>query len=250
MSLLLHCGARRAEREEVFEVPTPESTSTHHPISHQFFIESIEEAILDAEYELKESAHALDNDGNKYFGLFGIEPQIKKADMFDDESGMVLGARHSHNKSLSVGICVGRKVFVCDNLAFSGEIKFFRKHTKAVESDLQIKLESALEKLPTFADNHKKMMEIFKSREISHEKARDLIIEGGKRSVVPGSKLMNVVKEWEVPSYNKFTEYGLSLYRLHNAFTTVLKDTNKNVFSIPTKTISLNEMLKDSVLAA
>ena len=250
MSLVLHCGARRAERDEVFGIPTPESTSTHHPISHQFFIESIEEAILDAEYAIQECAHALDNNGDKYFGLFGIEPQLNKNDTLNDDSAMILGARHSHNKSLSVGICVGRKVFVCDNLAFSGEIKFFRKHTKDVESDLQVKLESALEKLPMFADKHRDLMRIFKSREISNEKARDLIIEGGKRSVIPGSKLMNVVKEWEKPSYKEFEADGMSLYRLHNAFTTVLKNSNKNVFAIPERTMSLNDMLKESVMAA
>jgi len=42
----------------------------------------------------------------------------------------------SINKSLSVGICAGERVFVCDNLAFSGKVVTFRKHTALFNNEV------------------------------------------------------------------------------------------------------------------
>ena len=48
----------------------------------------------------------------------------------------VLGLRNSHDKTFPTGIVAGASVFVCDNLSFSGEVKFARKHTRFIMRDL------------------------------------------------------------------------------------------------------------------
>ena len=62
----------------------------------------------------------------RYFGLMEIHTQ--KA---SDDYCWVLGLRNSHDKIFPAGIVVGAAVLVCDNLSFSGEIKFARKHGAA-----------------------------------------------------------------------------------------------------------------------
>ena len=50
--------------------------------------------------------------------------------------GPVVGARGSYDQSLSNGLVCGARVFVCDNLAFSGEaFKTMRKNTTYVHRD-------------------------------------------------------------------------------------------------------------------
>ena len=246
MSLILHCGSRLVEKDKVFEVETPEPTPTHQPISHQFLIEEIETAIESVDMVVNEEAHALDKDGTRYFGMF--ELVSKEGTAPEDEASMILGARHSHDKSLSVGVCLGQKVLVCDNLAFSGEISFFRKHTKEVEIDVINGLHSAFDKIPSMHEKQQAMFECFKDEQLRQDRARSLIIEGAKRGVISGSKIIDVVKEWEKPRYPEFSQYGDSMYKLHNAFTTVMKTANKNVFTLPQKTMKLQEMVKSAMI--
>src|SRR5438477_9276285 len=47
---------------------------------------------------------------------------------------LALGIRNSHDKSFSLGVTVGYRVFVCDNLAFHGDfMPVTKKHTKRVD---------------------------------------------------------------------------------------------------------------------
>jgi len=246
MSLILHCGSRLVEKENVFDVETPESTPTHQPIPHKFLIEEIECAIEGADLAINDQAHALDKDGNKYFGMYEITSQ--EGTLPEDDTSLILGARHSHDKSLSVGVCLGQKVFVCDNLAFSGEIKFFRKHTKDVEVDVINGLNSAFDKIPEMHKRQKEMFECFKKEQLKQDRARSIIVEGAKRGVIPGTRIIDVVKEWEKPTYPEFKEWGDSMYRLHNAFTTVMKTSNKNIFTLPQKTMILQDLVKSAMI--
>ena len=185
MSLLLHCGSRLVEKQDVFDVETPESTDTYKPISHKFLIEEIETAINGVDLIVNDEAHALDKDGNRYFGMYEItSPEGSKP---EDETSLILGARHSHDKSLSV-------------------------------------------------------------EEIRDDRARSIIIEGAKRRVISGTKIIDVVKEWENPRYPEFNEWGNSMYKLHNAFTTVMKTANKNVFTLPQKTMDLQDLVKSAMI--
>jgi len=54
----------------------------------------------------------------------------------NDDYTWVLGLRNSHDKTFPAGIVAGASVFVCDNLSFSGEVKFARKHTRFINRDL------------------------------------------------------------------------------------------------------------------
>ena len=60
----------------------------------------------------------------------------KNAQTSSEDYCWVLGLRNSHDKTFPAGIVAGASVFVCDNLSFSGEIKFARKHTRFIVRDL------------------------------------------------------------------------------------------------------------------
>ena len=48
------------------------------------------------------------------------------------------------DKTFPAGIVAGASVFVCDNLSFSGEVKFARKHTRYINRDLPQLTERAI----------------------------------------------------------------------------------------------------------
>lgn len=84
-------------------------------------------------------AHGLSPDGCRYFGLLQIaatEVSWSRPQPPTPDYTYVLGLRNSHDKRFPAAMVLGSQVFVCDNLAFSGEIKIERKHTRFIERDL------------------------------------------------------------------------------------------------------------------
>ena len=51
--------------------------------------------------------------------------------------GLALGFRNSYDRSMALGIAVGASVFVCDNLALTGDITIMKKHTRNVWQSLE-----------------------------------------------------------------------------------------------------------------
>ncbi len=130
--LMLHCGAQLAARTDVFAVPVPESTSTYVPLAYESFLTRIEKQVSVEGMAVREERLALAKDGQRLFGLMSLEMK----DAARTEYGCVLGLRTSYDRSFANGLCVGAQVFVCDNLSFSGEITFSRKHTANMLRDL------------------------------------------------------------------------------------------------------------------
>ena len=130
--LMLHCGGQLKSREEVFAIPTPPATSTYVPLPYESFLTRIEKQLAVEGMVIKEEYLALSNNGQRFFGLLGLEmPNHSHRDY-----RCVLGLRNSYDKSVSSGVCVGASVFVCDNLSFNGEVTFTRKNTANLLRDL------------------------------------------------------------------------------------------------------------------
>ena len=124
--LMLHAGAQKLGRQDLLALPTPEGTETHTIIPHSKVVEAAIEALSYRRIEIVKDEYGVSRDGAKMFGVLTLDI---------DGSGinLVLGLRNSHDKSFSLGMVAGFRVFVCDNLAFKGE--FFavaRKHTSRV----------------------------------------------------------------------------------------------------------------------
>jgi hypothetical protein len=68
--------------------------------------------------------YAVSNDGMNLFGVMEIDQGMEGA-------RFALGIRNSNSKQFRVAVTVGYKVFICENLAFSGDFEpVLAKHTK------------------------------------------------------------------------------------------------------------------------
>src|SRR3954447_15440402 len=124
---LSHAKSVLVGRQDLKDLPTPEPTATHFPIPHSRFVETLAESLYFRHLEIVGEEYAVSPDAMRFFGALTLNVE---------ESGIriAVGLRNSHDKSFSLGLTVGRRVLVCDNLALFGDYApVVRKHTKKVE---------------------------------------------------------------------------------------------------------------------
>jgi hypothetical protein len=126
-TLLAHCGARKVTREELKEIPVPEGTATHLPLSHYAIVEVLEEALSFRYLKIVHDEYAVSEDGMRMFGVMDLNTGF--------EGGRFsIGLRNSNDKSMRLALTAGFRVFVCDNMAFSGDFApLLHKHTRNLE---------------------------------------------------------------------------------------------------------------------
>jgi hypothetical protein len=142
----------------------------------------------------------------------------------DASMAYMVGIRNSINKTMAIGIAAGTKVFVCDNLAFSGELVQFRKHTKNSMEELAYLCDQAIMqiagKLRRFAEWHKKL----KAYALRRVQAQLLTIEAMNNGAMNPSQY-NKFKEL---FFNEGAKYGQrgDLYSWHEAVTELHRERN------------------------
>jgi len=238
-NLTLHCGAAHVDRAVIPTVKTPEHTDTWYPIPHSDFITQVESALTAANMRVVEQAHSLTKEGDRYFGLF----QVANCQSTGDDYSYVLGMRNSHDKSFPAGLVVGSQVFVCDNLAFSGEIRIARKHTKFIMNDLPKLTANAVgmlaEKWTLMSDR----IQRYKTTEISDRDAHDFVIRSLDVGAATLQQVPAIIEEWRTPRHPEFADK--TAWRLFNAFTEIGKETSLTL--LPKRTISLHGLMDAQV---
>jgi len=214
LNLMLHCGADSVSRNDLQNAVTPVGTRTHQPIPHSLLLENVTEKLRYHGYHVLNEAHGMTHDGNRWFGMMQLATRA-------NDHSIVVGLRNSHDKRFPAGIAAGSGVFVCDNLAFSGEIKVARKHTVNILRDLPHVVGKATSKLAAYFQSQEQQFEAYKAHRLSNDRARSLIVEAVKTNVIGCTHLPAVLNEWESPSYDEFSRQDV--WRLFNAVTEVAK---------------------------
>jgi hypothetical protein len=221
LNLILHCGARNVDYEDVVKARTPEGTATHQPIAHAALADLVRLSVGCGGFSVVEEAHALSHEAQRYFGMFQVAGHDGAS--HTDDYSLVIGIRNSHDKSFPFGGVMGSGVFVCDNLAFSGEVIVRRKHTRKIMRDLPGLVDGMIGRLLDMRVHQSSRIEAYKTTELSTERAQSLMIDAMRSDVVPASKLGKVLQEWEAPRHPEFRE-GRTVWRLFNAFTEIAKE--------------------------
>lgn len=240
--LMLHAGGREVSFDEVLASITPEATETHVPIPHGTLINIVKDRLPAYNLRIKEGSehHALVGKGESYFGLFQVEnlyPIMGEASHSD--YGLTLGIRNDHYRKYPAGLVVGSHVFVCDNLAFSGEVKVGRRHTKNILRDLPLLTDAAFGKLVTARIHQEKRIETYKQTELVNSQAHDIIAEMFFGGALNKTRLAKALTEWRNPSHPEFKER--TAWRLMNAVTEVSKGLNP--FELSNRTIKMHPIL-------
>jgi hypothetical protein len=238
-NLVLHCGARSVERRAIELANTPAGSPTWVPVPHHRLLEQVESTLVGGGMAVVNQAHALWQDGLRYFGLLEVTNVRTQ-----DDYGLVIGLRNSHDKSFPAAIALGSAVFVCDNLAFSAEVTIARRHTRFIERDLPRVVHTAVGRLADMRGQQDERIDSYKRSELTDPAAHDLLIRAVDARALPVTQVPAVLEEWRAPSHAEFAADGKTVWRFHNAMTHVWK--GRNLAALPRRSQALHGLL-DSV---
>lgn len=217
LNLCLHCGGYKADLETVEKVVTPLPENRWHPIAHIDLHHCVEKAVAAMNLRIVSQVHALARGGNHYFGLY----QVVNGHA-NEEMGLVIGTRNSHDKTFVAGLAAGDGVFACDNLAFWAEVVLGRMHTTNIVRDLPVICNRAVGLLAEKWTDMEARVLAYKDHSLTEEQVHDLVIRSVDAGALTTTAIPTVLKEWRTPSHEEFAQ-GRSVWRLRNAFTESFK---------------------------
>lgn len=212
--LIVHAGGQVVERSEIDTIPTPVGTHTWTPVPHADVVRMVENSITGGGLKITDSTFALAAGGARMFGVITLAGGTDYA--------TVIGVRNSHDKSFPVSFCLGSRVFVCDNLAFSAEVVVKTKHSRLVLDRLPRLVNEGVASLIEKRGHQTKRIEAYKEAEIQGlPHLHDLVMRSYRAKAIPARAIAEVVDEYESPQHPEFRVPTLWSY--FNAVTEVLK---------------------------
>ncbi|MGJ8724467.1 MAG: DUF932 domain-containing protein [Roseibacillus sp.] len=218
--MLLHCGADLVDRNTLYGVKTPRGTDTWFPLSHRALLEEVQSRLEGCGFSIGRESHALSHEGARYFGVM----EVKQFGQDERDYAWVVGLRNSHDKTFPAGVVAGTSVFTCDNLAFCGEVKISRKHTRHAYRDLRELTAGAIGQLGDRFEKLDKRIDSYKNALVADWAAHDMVVRAVDCNAITPSQLPEVLKEWREPSHGEFRPRNL--WSLFNAFTEAYKKQN------------------------
>lgn len=223
--MMLHCGGQYVPRAEVFGVRTPEHTATHFPLAHGALIAEIESHLEGAGFQIKAEGHALSHNGARYFGVLEVSNALRESASNIPGAPMpqawVVGIRNSHDKTYPASLCAGTRVFVCDNLAFTGDVKLSRKHTRFAERDLKHLTSRAVGQLGDRFHKLDERVDAYRNTRLTDGRVHDILIRALDCQAISNVAIPVVLDAWRKPPHEEFA--GRDAWSLFNAFTGVYK---------------------------
>jgi hypothetical protein len=237
LNLCLHAGAAQATLDQISQVSTPEAVDRWCPIPHRALYDQVTSALTQMNMRVITEQHALGRNGQRYFALL----QVANCKTVSEDYAYVLGLRNSHDKCFPAGLVVGSGVFVCDNLAFSGEISIARKHTTNIMRDLPVLTGRAVGQLSEKWMDMNARYEAYKAKELVDAQVHDIAVRALDVGAATPQQLPYIIKEWRNPRHQEFVSCGKTAWRLFNAFTEIAKESG--VFILPKRTQSLHALM-------
>jgi hypothetical protein len=216
MTLIAHRGGWEATTGDLASVPVPEETESYMPVPYPRLVEEVKLHIPRFGLEVTDEQYALAREGKQMFGVLTCHNGTPNR-----QYALAIGIRSSYDCSLAVELVAGSRVFVCDNLAFTGEANICRKHTVNVFRDLPDLIYRMLNAVEVMKHRQEAEFDVLQNMPIDAPLSHHLMIEAVQKGALPASKLPKVIEEWEHPKHDDFKPR--TAWSLFNCFTEVQK---------------------------
>lgn len=214
--LCLHCGGKIADRLALAEVIIPGQTDSYQPVPHLTLVEKIDGIARNLLHrDLVRESFGLAREGKQMFGVL----TYKNGD--DEEIGLSIGIRNSYDKTMSIGVALGGRVFVCDNLAMSGQIRIVRKHTQGVWQAIEDMTISTLYHYEPIWQALKKDVVSMKQVKLGNLHGHELLGRLIGANVLSPRQIPVAYREWDHPAIPDFEPRNI--WSLYNACNQALK---------------------------
>jgi hypothetical protein len=212
-------GLRMTDNEKALRsMEAPAATETWQPMSHDHFITMVEENIADRGMTVTRKNFTSTAEGNRAFGMYVIGSELSER----GDAALMLGIRHSMNKTLSAALAIGHHVFVCSNGMFVGEHILGRRHTKNIISELPALIAAQLDKFPQHQRSMFEYNEHLRKVEVKRGEFAELAVKMARCGALPKGKILDVCDEFE--SDEHIAKHGAeTAWSALNAATELLK---------------------------
>jgi hypothetical protein len=220
--LSAHKDTNLVTRETLRGLPEVIGTDSFKPVAHIELVETFEKEFNRRDIQIIREQFSLSKDSMKMFGTFDLT--------LNGVEGMAaaLGFRTANNRTMSLQGIAGMRVFVCDNMAFSGEtIILRRRHTSGLNL-----LDEVVEALNQYETHYRRLkLEIgdLQNYTVTDAGAKILMHDIFAAQIMPVRFLpavsdvyFNAYVNDELPKYAAFRER--TAWNLLNAFTEVAKE--------------------------
>jgi Domain of unknown function (DUF932) len=174
--LMAHCGAQYIDRKGLKNLAPPQPTDSWTPIAHYDLVQALEGQLKARGINIVKEQFAVQK--AKLFGVLDTDYQV------NEEGCAAIAIRTANDKSLALQLAIGFRIFVCDNMAFSGDlIALRRKH----RGNLDLHKEFAegigryVREYPKLQDN----ITWWKERTVSKERGKQRIYDIFRQKLVP-----------------------------------------------------------------
>lgn len=207
---LSHTRSQLVTRDELMAIPPPEGTATWRPIAHGDLITAVERQLRARGIEVLAEKYAVQREGARLFAVLDLTLERT------EECCAAMGIRTANDRSMALEIAVGVKVFVCDNLAFSGDlIALRRKHTAGFDLDADIA--RAMGRYEAHLLRLQGSIAALQERPLGDEEAKALLFEVFRREILPVRHFKPVAETYFNPRPEMTDVKPRTLWGLHNA---------------------------------
>lgn len=209
-TMMLHCGGELVTREQVDLVWKPEATATYQPVAHGEVVDLAKE-IVDYRlgFKLRSEQYGLNKEGCQFFFALTYDTGEK-------EAGFTIAGRNSYDKTLKLAYVGGSRVFVCDNLALSGDAMHVqRKHTKNVLTDIRNLCDSAVQGAVRASQSMADLWQQMRLVSVDEDRGYEIMGRALGHDVVKPQQVTLAMDAWEEDLHG----FGRSLYGVYQSLT-------------------------------
>ena len=227
MSIL--CTKNPSSEMDVRMVPLPEATRSYTPVPHGDLIDTIETQLAHhmPTHYVADKQFGLAREGQQLFGLMTLkrsEPEVIDPEVLPpaDELDISIGFRNSYDKSMSVGVVGGAKVFICDNMMMTSDaVKVMKRHTKNVLREFDYMLYTSIPSLDSEFVKMKDAKAMLESIDIDHVQGHEFLGRMYGKGLLTPVQMSSAFQDWNTPNFDVFKPRNA--WSLYNAATWGLK---------------------------
>lgn len=212
-TLLTKGASVKVSYADLKRLPEPKKLGrVHTPVPHFKIVDAVNSVMEEAGYKLKGQQLSISNKGLKLFGVSTFQN--------GKEHGMALGFYSSNDRSIRLRIVAGVHVFVCENLAISGDVPLVAKY-HTTHLDVREEVKSILGDVQKRWEKADEIIDKLKEKTLKDQEAESLIcrMSVGESPVIPLRLLPDVYKNFFTPDREMTDCKGRHAWALHNSVT-------------------------------
>ena len=195
---------------------TPDKTRSYNPVPHYTGVSLVEDALTKRRFTLSEPRHYVSKNRKQFWSMYAVSHTNlpNTGGQFQWE----IAVRNSYDRTMSFGLAVGTRIFVCTNGMMEADSFMRTRHTKNVWDRVPELIQASVSNIFNEAKSTSLRFEAYKNADAHSDQYVDhVIVEAMRRGIINPAGIDEVQKHWRTPQHPEFEDRNV--WSLMNAFT-------------------------------